>query len=164
MLKTPMIQCKGTPRAALFLDPENLLFVERDAGNLAPGLEAIDRMLVCLERRATVVAKVAVCDSSLAAALAVPLGLLGVRTFPHHGGENAADVALLERIECDLPSSCDLVVLGSGDHIFVPIARRLRAAGKRVEVVARAGAVAASLYRAADDYADLRWFATNAAA
>jgi len=41
-------------------------------------------------------------------------------------------------------------IIGSGDHIFAPVARYLRSHDKRVEVVARAGTLSAELYRAAD--------------
>ncbi|MGZ4146005.1 MAG: NYN domain-containing protein [Actinomycetota bacterium] len=67
------------------------------------------------------------------------------------GGPDAADHELLERINRDIPPSCDTVVIGSGDGIFAGVAREFRARGLRVEVIARAGSIAAGLYRAAHE-------------
>ena len=108
--------------------------------------------------------KVAACDRRLAASVAHPLSCLGIRTFPHAGGKDAADVALLDRMSTELPPSCNLVVIGSGDHIFDSMADRLRAAGRRVEVLAQAGTVSASLYQAADAFTDLGRFVLRRAA
>ncbi|MGZ4205943.1 MAG: NYN domain-containing protein [Actinomycetota bacterium] len=74
-----------------------------------------------------------------------------VRMFGHCGGPDAADHELLERINRDIPPSCDTVVIGSGDGIFAGVAREFRARGLRVEVIARAGSIAAGLYRAAHE-------------
>jgi NYN domain-containing protein len=73
-----------------------------------------------------------------------------VRIYGHRGGLDAADHQLLRRIQTELPPSCDTVVIGSGDHIFAPVARELRARGLRVEVIACAGSISHELYRAAD--------------
>src|SRR5207248_662256 len=97
-LKTIGIQVAARPRAAVFLDLENLLYEERDTGRLAEGLEAIEHMFDQLEQRTFVVARVAACDRSLAAAVALPLARVGIRTFIHSGGEDGADIALLGRM------------------------------------------------------------------
>src|SRR5687767_1886797 len=108
------------PRAAVALDLENLLFGYRDDGDLEGGLDVLGAALADIRRRATVVMSVGVCDRVLAQQVAVPLAAHGVRVFPHAGGVDRADLLLIDRLSNELPASCDLVVVGSGDHIFAP--------------------------------------------
>ncbi len=56
----------------------------------------------------------------------------------------------------EIPESCDMVVIGSGDHIFVDAARALRARGRRVELIAPPGCLSADLYVCVDECVMLR--------
>lgn len=140
------------PRFAVFVDLENLIYGWGDPGCNAEGgaamLAAAVHDLAC---RGRVVAGVAVCNRRLARDLAFTLAELGLRVFPHRGGADRADRELLGRLERQLPASCDTVVIVSGDHAFAPAARRLRAAGIRVEVWARPRSLSGELRAAAHE-------------
>ena len=65
-------------------------------------------------------------------------------------GPDGADLALLEAAD-ELPFECfDRLVIGSGDGIFLRLARRAHAKGLIVDVVARAGGISWGLAGAAD--------------
>lgn len=150
-------------RAAILIDLENLVFEERQRLDWSGAIRVVRALLDQVSETATVVQCVAVCDQSLARRLALPLADHGVRTYTHRGGPDAADIALETRLERDLPASCTLVVIASGDHFFAKHAKRLRRAGKRVHVAARAGAISAELYIEANDFCDLTVAAVSAA-
>lgn len=151
-------------RAAVFIDLENVIHPEREAGDWSGAVTLIRLGIEEVCRRATPVLLVAVCDSDLATHLAVPLASLGVRTFVHSGGPNAADEALVDRLTHDLPESCDLVVVVSGDHFFTYTVHRLRASGHEVLVMARPTRISATLYQAASAYSDMSHFVASSAA
>jgi hypothetical protein len=145
---TPVI-CE---RVALYLDLENLLHEHRQARDWDGAMVALASLVHELAARGALVARLAFGDAGLVRKLAFPLGRLGVRCHNHEGGPDGADLALLQVLEHEIPRSCGTVVIASGDHIFAPIARQLRAEGRRVEVVACAGTVSAELYASADAF------------
>lgn len=149
-------QRAGGRRAALFLDVENLVHEYRERGDWAGAAVALGRVVARARETGTLVAAIASCDLEMARRLALPLRSLGVRTFVHGGGPDAADRDLLRRIESELPASCNVLVIGSGDHIFAEAAERLRRAGKRVEVVSADGRVSVRLAASADACTRLR--------
>lgn len=64
-------------------------------------------------------------------------------------GEDRADAALIEAVDIAwVVANFGQVVIGSGDHIFAPLARRFRAAGLHVVQVIGGGGCSAALYRA----------------
>ena len=145
--------CKPVPRERIgvFFDIENLTEGERDAG-VGPILAVMRE----LSQRGTVVAAVACGNHALVQRMMFELAALGVRAFVHHGGPDAADKVLLGRLREEVPQTVDTVVISSGDHIFAPMARELRAKGKRVEAHAVLGCLSAELYRAVDGCRVLR--------
>src|SRR5919106_4335899 len=122
---------KGKARGVLVLDVENLLYPYFD-GKLEQGLKALGQIVSALEEEMTLVLKVASCSRRLAARLAIPLAQLGVRTHVHRGGPDAADEDLVRRLEKHIPESCDVVIIGSGDHRFALPARRPQTLGRPV--------------------------------
>ena len=138
------------PRVAALLDIENLLHVERTKGSASVqrGLVAVVGQLRSI---GLLCFSVACCDWWLAK-LAVPAAeLAGVRIFAGPPGRDRADGELLRR-DIDIPQSVEVVVIGSGDAAFTPLAERHRARGQRVVVLARPGSVARSLLEAADEF------------
>ena len=137
-------------RTAIALDLENLV-----------GLPPIDRPLADLKtalgdiaRGRTAVSVVGYCARPLQRKLAFELARFGVRVFGHADRTpDAADRLLVEHVTSALPRSVGTVVIGSGDHIFAPVAASLRRRGLRVEVVARPGTLSSALYSACD-----RWY------
>lgn len=71
---------------------------------------------------------------------------------------DAADLALLDSVDVErVAQHHDEVIIASGDHIFAPLARALRAADVRVvQVVAPGVGVSAELYSSCDDLIQLR--------
>lgn len=138
-------------RAALFLDLENIVHPERMAGDLGAALARVDALLGRVRDEADLVHVVAVCDRRLARDLGADLYARGVRVFAHRGGVDAADRDLIDRLAHDVPASCALLVIASGDHAFRAQAVAHRARGRRVQIVARAGSISADLYRVVDD-------------
>ncbi len=134
-------------RIAVFLDLENLLhpFLELDA--VEEGLRRLRLLLEGLATQGTLVTCVAVCNFRLARLVAVQLSGIGfmVRTFTHFGGQDAADLALIDRIHNDLPPSCGTVVIGSGDGIFTSVAEELTRAGRQVQAIGVPGHTSAAL-------------------
>jgi hypothetical protein len=143
---------RADERIALYVDLENILYQPRQARDLDAGVVSFAALVHGLTARGTLVARIAFGNQALVREVALPLSNLGMRCHVHEGGENGADIALLEALDLGLPASCGTVVLASGDHIFASAARRLRAEGKRVEVVARPGAISFELYLAADAF------------
>lgn len=59
---------------------------------------------------------------------------------------------LIARLEHDAADSCTMLVIASGDHAFAASAIAHRGQGRRVQVIARTGSIAAALYRVVDDF------------
>ena len=156
-LRSAVVRPRLIPRApariAAYWDLENLLATERDDRDEA--LALIAAIVHRVQTGGVLVSNVACCDRTLTTEMAVALSTLGMRVFPHRGGVNAADETLINRIEHERPASVDTVVIGSGDHIFADVTRRLRAQGLRVVAVARPGKIAAELYVAVDEYLEV---------
>lgn len=82
--------------------------------------------------------------------LALPAG---VRRVVGNNGPDGADQALLASADIDwVAAHFGRVVIGSGDHIFAPLAEALRAKGLSVVQVIGAGACSAQLYRACSEH------------
>jgi hypothetical protein len=143
------------PRAAMFIDLENIVHPERMSGDFAGARWQVASMVARVQQQAHLIHCVAVCDVRLARELAIDLAKMGVRVFSHRGGVDAADHELLSRISHDVPSSCELVVVASGDHIFTQQVAYCKAKGLRVEVIARTWSISADLYREADEFCHL---------
>jgi len=150
-------------RAAVFIDLENLVHDERQRMDWTGAERVVRALIPDVSTRAQVVLCIAVCDGRLARRLALPLADHGVRTYTHRGGPDAADWELQRRLDRDIPASCSLVVIASGDHFFAAQAARLRGSGKRVEVAARNGCISAELYVQANDFCDLTVAVSSAA-
>jgi hypothetical protein len=121
-----------------------------DAENLAGGTGeygfarvAYDAVTPISDRDQVVVG----CDASQAFAVAGTFpGRLTVGTGP-----DGADLALLGVLDRRwLEERFTRLVIGSGDHIFAPVARLARLVGLRVEAVSRPGSISSELYRAVD--------------
>lgn len=70
---------------------------------------------------------------------------------------DGADVALIESVDVDWASrNFGRVVIGSGDHIFAPLARQLTENGLQVLQVTGIGYCSADLYRACTGHTTLR--------
>lgn len=80
------------------------------------------------------------------------------RLLRSHPGRDGADLRLLEEME-QVPASCEVVIVGSGDGAFAPTLRRHRRAGRRTVVLARPGALSRHLAATADQVC---WHATTA--
>lgn len=154
----------GARRAAVFIDLENAVYPERQAKDWRAATTLVEQCLEAVRRMAMPVLMVAVCDADLAKTLAIPLATLGIRTYAHGGGLNAADDALVVRLAHDVPESCEVVVIVSGDHAFVETALSLRKSGKEVQVMGRQTQISAKLYRAASAYTDIAASPTKLAA
>lgn len=137
-------------RAAIFMDLENLLFPYREAGLLEQGLLELDRYIDRLATRLLVVGITVVCNPSLCRTVLGWMRRRGIRPFLHAGGPDAADIELCERLMADVPSSCTTIVIASGDGRFLEPAVNIRATGRRVEVLAPRGSLAATVRLAAD--------------
>lgn len=136
-----------TERAAIVLDLENL--VGPTPSPLTPG--DLHEALVGLIGDRVAVSLVGYCVRQLQRRLAFDLSDLGVRVFGHSDPRpDAADHLILQHLRSEIPASATTVIIGSGDHIFAPIASELRLRGLRVEVAARPGTLAAALYREAE--------------
>lgn len=136
-------------RACALLDLENLLHDARDG---ADG-ELLDRFagIVRTARRVAGEVWVTGCgDRRLVRRLLPAAYALDVRLHPGPAGPDRADRELLQRLAWDVPSSCDVVVIGSGDRIFSGPAERLRAGGREVVVICGPGQLSLTLARTAD--------------
>lgn len=138
-------------RIALYLDVENLIHERRAAGDWDGAARDLLSLIHAVAARGTIVGKIACCDPDAARHLAPALAAVGVRTFIHHGGQDAADLMLMEHVSC-APRSCDSVVIASGDHIFASMAQALRAQGKHLTAAAVPGSISADLYTAVDEF------------
>lgn len=134
---------------AVVLDIENLLHPYREVGRLFDGLRALSTKIRELTASGVLIAGVAVCNPLLATLVSFALREMGIRTFRHNGGPNAADDVLLVKIS-ELPQRVTKVVIASGDHIFTEAVTALQAQGRRVEVLGVKGHVARSLRLACD--------------
>ena len=71
-------------------------------------------------------------------------------------GPDGADLALLEAAPIEwVTGRFQRLVIGSGDHAFVPLVLAARIAGLEATVVSRTGSIHHLLYRAADRYMPL---------
>ncbi len=128
----------------------HLLDVENLAGGTAAGPDAIAPSFAAY--RATV--RVAPGDHVVLGtgptfACAAGAAWPGARLRVGHGLDGA-DLALLDDVDTAFAAShYDRVVIGSGDHLFCPLASALRAHGLAVIVVARDGSVSRDLRRLA---------------
>jgi len=77
-------------------------------------------------------------------------------TLCFRSGQDGADLALLEQVNA-IPNLKDFhyVVIGSGDHIFAPLARKLKRQGHFVHVIARPESLSGELRRAASHVSSL---------
>lgn len=139
------------PRAAVFLDLENLLSDYRKKGDWMGAAVAVGGILEDLGAEADLVSVLACCDRRLARDIGPKLERFGVLTFAHDGGSEEADRFLLRLLD-GLTFGCDIVVIGSGDATFGPVARKLKSCGKRIEIVAKAGTISAGLYSSATGF------------
>ena len=74
---------------------------------------------------------------------------VGVRRVIGANGPDGADLALIDSIDIDWATrNFGRVVIGSGDHIFSPLAWQLSARGMQVLLVTGGGYCSADLYRA----------------
>lgn len=140
------------PRTLHLLDVENL-----PGGQIKPG--AVESMwtefVQVMQPRWDDQSTVAVALRHAATAfLALPSGL---RRVVGSNGPDGADEALLESADMDWAAAhFGRVVIGSGDHIFAPLAEGLRANGVSVVQVIGAGACSAALYQACREHKYLK--------
>lgn len=134
-----------TQRVAIALDLENLSHDHRSRGDWAAVRETVWSLLLHTSSRGRLVSGFAVCDANLARRLGPMLGRFGIQTRVHGGGKNAADLALIDCIKHELPSNVDLVMVGSGDKIFVQASTWLEGQGKKVEFVGRRGTMSSRI-------------------
>jgi hypothetical protein len=147
-------------RIGVALDLENLLHGFRRRGALSLGLGRLVNALQGYASRGVLVWGIACCDRSLQRQVAFELAEVPVRVFGHEDRTaNAADREILAYLAHDLPQSVSTVVIGSGDRIFVSVARGLRSQGRRVEVLASRTALSEELARVAHDVALLEKYA-----
>jgi hypothetical protein len=134
---------------AVVIDLENMLHPERQLSGAAvrAGLTALVGHLATLGRARWVSS---CCDFYLARMLCPSAALLKVRVFPGPIGKDRADRELVRRIR-DVPASCSVLVIASGDGIFAGSAREQRARGRRVVVIARDGSLSEALRAEADE-------------
>lgn len=80
-------------------------------------------------------------------------GLPGdVQRIVGENGPDGADLALIQAVDYDwIEANFGQVVLASGDHIFAPVAERLREVGLHVVQVIGAGTSSVRLYRASSE-------------
>lgn len=150
------INCGADERIHVALDLQNLVGSERRDGRLATAIEAVVEAVRCVGERGTLMGGVAVCDRDLQSRSAWALHGVRVRVHtPESDGPDSADLVLIEYLRSALPETATTVVIGSGDHIFAPVARDLMDAEIRVRLLARPGSVSHELYRSAHDYTPL---------
>jgi uncharacterized LabA/DUF88 family protein len=149
--KTRNRQWQSRDRFGLVLDLENLTREHRKASDWRGAALALGELLNCYSRMGKVLFCIAVCDRRLARDLGPKLERYGVKTIRHDGGTNEADRRLIGFLRI-LSDRCTTIIIGSGDGVFAPEARRLSGGGKRVIAVARPGAISAELYASVDDF------------
>jgi hypothetical protein len=138
-------------RIGLALDLENLSRDHRHAGDWTGAAMAIGELRNRYAREGRVEFCLAICDRRLARDLGPKLERFAIATLEHNGRMHEADHRLIGYLRI-LSDPCTTVIIGSGDSIFAPEARRLRSSGKRVEAVARAGSISAELYASVDQF------------
>ena len=136
----------GIGREMHLLDVENLLgragLTADDVQTLRPTYTDVSGMVP--------EAHVVVATSNEQTIVEAGLGWVGSRrTFKP--GRDGADLALLEVAQEQLAVRYDRLVIGSGDHIFAPLAANLIAAGRHVTVVSRREALSMQLRMAVRD-------------
>lgn len=135
------------PRTFNLIDLENLV-----AGRVNPVSvnEAWSEFTAAIDARHTDLTTVAVSRRNAAAAFfSLPANLQRVVGANCPDG---ADIALIASVDIDwVVANFGQVIIGSGDHIFAPLARRFRSAGLNVVQVIGRGACSASLYRACNE-------------
>lgn len=135
-------------RIAVFLDLENLVADYCKQGRWSDAARMLGEWVGKFASRGPIVEALACGEPKIAAQLRPKLEGFGVRTVAHPGGPNAADKKLLRYLR--RVSSCDTVVIGSGDGDFAEAARELRQKNKRVELIYRKGKISAELYMSVD--------------
>jgi hypothetical protein len=140
------------PRTLHLLDVENLV---PDGINTQAVTDMWTEFVQVMQPRWDDQSTVAVARRHAATAfLALPVGL---RRVVGSDGPNGADEALLDSADIDWAAAhFGRVVIGSGDHIFAPLADGLRARGVWVVQVIGAGACSAVLYRACGEHKYLK--------
>lgn len=152
-----------SPRIAIFFDLENLLHRFREDGRWGEGVHLLAGLLAAYRARGTVVAAVGVCDRNMSRNLLPYLPSLRLRVFPHRGGDQAADLDLVERLGREVPKSCETVVIVSGDSAFADAAAGLRRRGLRVEVISMRDHLSHLLYKESSVAVVIPQFTTPAA-
>lgn len=133
-------------------DLENLIGSSRHTEFEGAAIAAVAATVRRLGERGIHLGGVAVCDRDLQARTAWELAEVGVRVHAcPDRGPNAADLALIGWLHGGLPVTTTTVVIGSGDHIFAPIATELVVTGRRVIVVSRRGSLSRALESAASE-------------
>lgn len=142
-------------RIWLAVDLENVGAVARQEGRIPSFLDEFVSKVQLVGEGGLLLGGISVCDHHFQRASAFRLADLNVRVHARPSDdENSADLEIASFVE-RRPASTDTVVLASGDHIFVDIVARLRAAGLTVVLMAVPGRVSADLYRAANTYIPL---------
>lgn len=131
------------PRTLNLVDLENLVGGDVDDARVR---ETWSQFVSAVDARFDDHSTVAVSVRHAAAAFfALPTGIRRVIGSDRPDG---ADLALIDSVEIDwVAANFGQVVIGSGDHIFAPMARRFREAGLGVIQVLGAGRCSAELYR-----------------
>lgn len=131
------------PRTLNLIDLENLLGGEVQAPRVR---EVWSQFVNVADTRFDDHSTVAVSGRHAAAAFfALPTG---IRRVIGANRPDGADLALIDSVEIAwVAAHFGQVVIGSGDHIFAPMARQFRDAGLSVIQVLGAGACSAELYR-----------------
>jgi hypothetical protein len=124
-----------TSRALAVLDLENLLYELWHAPDAALHLAFADLLSRCRQPD-TPTQFVGCGDYRLTRRLAGAAHHHQVRLHPTRPGPDRADVHLLASLTDAAPTTLATIIIGSGDHIFAPAARRLRQAGKHLICVA----------------------------
>lgn len=141
-------------RAHALLDLENLLHDARK-GTRSDLESAFRRLIEVIKGCAGHVTAEGCGDYWLVRRLVPAAHEVGARLFPGPLGKDRADSELISRAKNDVPSSCDVLVIGSGDHGFSNVAARHRDAGRYVIAVARTGSLATRLRESVDEWV---WF------
>ncbi|WP_006246351.1 NYN domain-containing protein [Mycolicibacterium tusciae] len=135
------------PRTFNLVDLENLVGGRVDAAAVCDVWSEFGKMI---DTRHTDLTTVAVSRRHAATAfLALPANLHRVIGANVPDG---ADTALIDSVDVGwIAANFGQVVIASGDHIFAPLARRLRSNGLHVVQVIGRGACSAALYRACNE-------------
>lgn len=138
------------------LDLENLLSPARRGQRLEEAIESLVRTVAQAQGQGVAIGGTAVGDADLQRQTAWALDEVGIRVHaPLRSGADASDFVLLDHLTHYLPASTTAVLIGSGDHIFAPVARALTRLGLKVSALSLRGAISSELYRAVDTFTPL---------